>query len=111
MKPPVLAFSTIRESDGFQSLREPWNALWADLDNAQLFSSFDWCWNAWRLIAERRGCELRLVSGWLDGHLVLVWPMMIDSGVLRMLSSETFEYRDIIVKPSGHASRWVEDAW
>ena len=89
MKPPVLAFSTIRESDGFQSLREPWNALWADLDNPQLFSSFDWCWNAWRLIAERRGCELRLVSGWLDGHLVLVWPMMIDSGVLRMLSSES----------------------
>jgi len=111
MKPPVLAFSTIRESGGFQTLREPWNALWADLDNPQLFSSFDWCWNAWRLIAERRGCELRLVCGWLDGHLVLIWPMMKDSGVLRMLSSETFEYRDIIVKPSEHASRWVEDAW
>ena len=111
MKPPVLAFSTIGESDGFHTLREPWNALWADLDNPKLFSSFDWCWNAWRLIAERRGCELRLVCGWLDGHLVLIWPMMVDSGVLRMLSSETFEYRDIIVKPSGHASRWVEDAW
>lgn len=111
MNPPALAFSTVRGSEGFQSLREPWNALWDRLENPQLFSSFDWCWNAWRLVAERRGCELRLVCGWLHGELVLIWPMMEDSAVLRMLSSETFEYRDIIVEPSEHASRWVEEAW
>ena len=111
MKSPVLAFSTIVESDGFRSLRDPWNALWARLDRPQLFSTFDWCWNAWRLIAERRGHELRIVCGRLDGELVLIWPLMQDSGVLRMLSSETFEYRDVIVQPSEHAPRWVEDAW
>jgi CelD/BcsL family acetyltransferase involved in cellulose biosynthesis len=111
MNPPVLSFCTVEESDGFGSLREPWNVLWASLGHPHIFSSFDWCWNAWSHIAERRGHKLRLVCGRLDGRLVLIWPMMEDSGVLRMLSSETFEYRDIIVEPSEHALRWVEDAW
>lgn len=111
MNPSVLGFSTIEESIGFQSLEQPWKALWARLGHPHLFSSFDWCWNAWRLVAERRGYKLRLVCGWLDGRLVLIWPMMEDGGVLRMLSSETLEYRDIIVEPSEHASQWIDDAW
>jgi hypothetical protein len=37
--------------------------------------------------------------------------MMEDSHVLRKLSSETLEYRDILVEPSEHASQWVDDAW
>jgi CelD/BcsL family acetyltransferase involved in cellulose biosynthesis len=111
MNPTVLSFSTVDESNGFRSLHEPWDALWASLDHPHIFSSFDWCWNAWSLVAKRRGHKLRLVCGRLDGRLVLIWPMMEDSRVLRMLSSETLEYRDIIVEPSEHTSRWVEDAW
>ena len=111
MNPPVPGFFIIEESNGFQSLREPWNALWASLDRPHVFSSFDWCWNAWTLVAECRGYKLRLVCGRLDGRLVLIWPMMELGGVLRLLSSETLEYRDIIVERSEHSSRWVEDAW
>ena len=111
MNAPALSFSTVEQSDAFQALREPWNALWASLDCPHLFSSFDWCWNAWKLVAERRGYKLRLVCGWLDERLVLIWPMMEDSGVLRMLSSETLEYRGIMAKPSVHVSRWVDEAW
>jgi hypothetical protein len=111
MNPSVLAFSTVTESSGFQSLRQPWNALWESLEHPSLFSSFDWCWNAWTLVGERRGYRLRVVCGWLDGRLVLIWPMIEDGGVLRMLTSDTFEYRDLLVAGSEHASRWVEEAW
>jgi hypothetical protein len=65
MNLPVLDFSTVEESDGFQSLREPWNALWASLGHPHFFSSFDWCWNAWRLVAERHGYKCGLyAAGW-----------------------------------------------
>ncbi len=111
MNPSVPAFSTVTESSGFQSLRQPWNALWESLEHPSLFSSFDWCWNAWRLVGERRGYRLRVVCGCLDGRLVLIWPMIEDSGVLRMLTSDTFEYRDLLVAGSEHASRWIEEAW
>jgi CelD/BcsL family acetyltransferase involved in cellulose biosynthesis len=81
------------------------------LDFPHLFFSFDWCWNAWKLVAEGRGYKLRLVTGMIDGRLVLIWPLMVDNSVLRLLSSEILEYRDVIVEPSEHASRWVEQAW
>jgi len=111
MNPSAPAFSTVTESKGFQSLRQPWNALWESLEHPSLFSSFDWCWNAWTHVGERRGYRLRIVCGWLDGRLVLIWPMIEDSGVLRMLTSDTLEYRDLLVAGSEHASRWVEEAW
>ena len=37
--------------------------------------------------------------------------MMEDNRVLRLLSSETLEYRDILVEPSDHKSQWVHQAW
>jgi CelD/BcsL family acetyltransferase involved in cellulose biosynthesis len=111
MFPPIITFHIIEESDGFRSLEQPWNALCGRLEKPHLFSSFDWCWNAWTRVAEGRGYRLRLVCGWYEGRLVLIWPMMEGSGVLRMLSSETLEYRDIIVEPSEHAARWIDGAW
>ena len=92
-------------------MREQWNGLASRLDHPHLFFSFDWCWSAWKLVAERRGYKLRLVTGMLDGRLVLIWPLMMDNGVARMLSSSTLEYRDIIVESSEHASRWIDQAW
>jgi CelD/BcsL family acetyltransferase involved in cellulose biosynthesis len=105
------AFFVVVDSADFHSLREAWNALWSNLDNPHVFSSFEWCWNAWTLVAQRRGCTLRIVCGRLDARLVLIWPMMEDGRVLRMLSSETLEYRDIIVERSELASCWIEGAW
>jgi CelD/BcsL family acetyltransferase involved in cellulose biosynthesis len=73
--------------------------------------SFDWCWNAWNLVAEPRGCKLRLVTGWEGERLVLAWPLTVENGVLRMLSSETLEYRDILVEPCARAPQWIDEAW
>jgi len=101
----------VTDSEGFIALRASWTALWSRLDRPHVFSSFDWCWSAWSLVARPRGCRLRLLCGRLDGRLVLIWPMMEDGNVLRMLSSETLEYRDVLVESSAHATRWVEDAW
>jgi len=111
MNPLCLRFSMVESIGAFQSLGEQWCFLWKKLAYPHLFSSFDWCWNAWTMVAERRGYQLRIVCGHLDGRLVLVWPMMEDNHVLRMLSAETLEYRGIIVEPSEQASQWMEEAW
>ena len=37
MNQPALGFSIVEESDGFRSLREPWNTLWASLDRPHCF--------------------------------------------------------------------------
>lgn len=107
----MLKLSIVTDSETFRSLREPWHALWERLEHPHLFFSFDWCWNVWKLVAEPRRNALRLVTGTVDGRLVLIWPMMSDHRILRMLSSETLEYRDVIVERSVHEAQWVDEAW
>jgi CelD/BcsL family acetyltransferase involved in cellulose biosynthesis len=101
----------VESSEALRALGEAWNRLWGRLERQPIFTSFDWCMNAWTRVAERRGYQPRLVCGWLGDRLVLIWPTMEDRGVLRMLSSDTLEYRDLLVEPSPHATRWIEEAW
>lgn len=104
-------FSVISDSAGFRSLREPWNELCGRLGRTSVFLSFDWCWNAWEFVAEPRGYHLRLLIGKLGGRIVLILPLMAEGRVLRMLSAQVFEYRDVIVEASEHASHWIDEAW
>jgi CelD/BcsL family acetyltransferase involved in cellulose biosynthesis len=108
---PGLKLQTVSDSNGFRSLQSDWCALCERGNLQHVFSSFEWWLSAWTLHAEGRGQQLTLVTGRLDGQLVLVWPMVRDGRVLRMLSSGTLEYRDIIVEPVPRASDWVDQAW
>jgi CelD/BcsL family acetyltransferase involved in cellulose biosynthesis len=106
-----LEFHTITDSEGFRSLRAEWASLCSRSNRSHLFSSFDWWLNAWLFYAEPLGQKLRLVTGRHDGRLLLVWPLVTDRRTLRMLSTGMFEYRDVIVEPSGFAGQWVRQAW
>ena len=111
MRPASLEFITITDSEGFRSLRAEWVSLCSRANRSHLFSSFDWWLNAWLFYAEPLGQKLRLVTGRHDGRLLLVWPLVTDRRTLRMLSTGMFEYRDVIVEPSGFAGQWVRQAW
>lgn len=111
MRRGSLEFLTITDSEGFRSLRAEWVSLCSRSNRSHLFSNFDWCLNAWLFYAEPLGQRLRLVTGRQDGRLVLVWPLVTERRILRMLSSGMLEYRDIIVEPSGFAGQWVREAW
>lgn len=111
MRVGSLEFLTITDSEGFRSLRAEWVSLCARSNRSHLFSSFDWWLNAWLFYAEPLGQQLTLVTGRHDGRLVLVLPLVTDRRILRMLSTGTFEYRDVIVEPSAFAGQWVRQAW
>lgn len=96
---------------GFLALRDDWNALWECAGDRHFFQSFNWCWHVWKEIASVRGRSLRLVTVRHDGQLVLVWPLMIAGRQMRLLASDTLEYRDFIVKPGPLARAWAEAAW
>ncbi len=106
-----LDLQTISDSDGFRSLQSEWSLLCERASLQHVFSSFEWWLSAWTVHAERRGQQLALVVGRSQGLLVLVWPLVCEGRVLRMLSSGTLEYRDIIVESAPSATQWVEQAW
>ena len=107
----ALQFSTASDAAQFEALRPAWNALIARANQPHVFRSFDWWHNAWICSAQQHGYGLHIVTGWVGDRLVLIWPLAEQSGVLRMLSSGTLEYRDLIVEPSEHSPRWIDEAW
>lgn len=51
------------------------------------------------------------MTGWENNKLVLIWPLMLDGKRLRMLSSDTLEYRDIILSKDVDQSNILSLAW
>lgn len=111
MQPPTLTLSVVSGTEQFVALRAEWNALCARAGLPHVFASFDWWLVAWTHVAAPRGNELWILTGRIDGRLVLVWPMMLRDRVLRMLTSHTLEYRDVIAEPSEYLSNWLDQAW
>jgi CelD/BcsL family acetyltransferase involved in cellulose biosynthesis len=107
---PRLQFSVVTESGSLHSLQVSWRALCISAGAQHLFQSFDWCWNAW-ISAERHGHRLRVVLGYSGSDLALIWPLMTDNRVIRLLSADILEYRDAIVARSEFADGWVNQAW
>lgn len=111
MAPSKLRLSLIDDDSGFRSLREPWTALCSRVAHPCPFLSFDWCWHAWKRVAEPRRYSLRLIVGHDADHLVLVWPLMASHRELHMLSARVFEYRDVVAERSESASSRLDQAW
>lgn len=101
----------VTDTVAFEALRDDWQRLFESTREPHVFRSFGWCWNAWRLVAEPRGYALRLVTGRIDGALVLAWPMMEKDHVLRMVSAGILEYRDLLVRDSPMSERWIDQTW
>jgi len=111
MSSQKIELSVVDTTGGLLALREEWNDLWGRSDGAHFFHSFGWCWHIWNFVAAPRGRKLHVVIGKQARRLVLIWPLMIDGRTLRMLSSDTLEYRDLIVEKSPHANYWMTMAW
>jgi len=106
---PRLSFSQANDDAGFFALNAAWHELWSRVDGHQ-FQSFGWNWLAWTQVARQGGYQLHIVTGQLNDRLVLVWPLMTRKGTLRMLSSGTMEYRDVLMDSCAWASVWIDQA-
>lgn len=106
-----LSLSVVDSADDLLQLQDEWNLLYEGVGTQHFFHSFAYCWHVWRSVGEKMGYKLHVIVGRQEGVLVLVWPLMIAGRVLRMLSSGTLEYRDLIVDKSAHADAWMNQAW
>ncbi len=115
MSVPTMTFEVVGDSDRFAGLDADWRALAGRATNGHFFYDFDWLWRTWERVAAPRGRALRLLVGRCNGRVELIWPLMIDGRHLRMLSSDQFEYRDVLLGDGGGngvaARTWLRAAW
>ncbi len=111
-QPPI---EIVTRPDQFDALGPAWDDLYrrAGIDN--LFMRFDWQRRAWEAVGASGCRSLRVlvgrVPGGADAPAALIWPLVRDGCYLRSLSSDTVEYRDILVSPGADAERWLAAAW
>ena len=82
---------------------------------SSMFQSADWCM-AWARVYARpeHGIEPCVVTGYQDGTLVFLWPLMrVRNGpftVLRWLSDPFAQYGDVLVRSGTDARPWCRRA-
>jgi CelD/BcsL family acetyltransferase involved in cellulose biosynthesis len=101
---------------GLRELEAPWKALEASTANRNtVFQSFDWCM-AWAetYVAPTDGVTLQVMTGWDNGQLVFVWPLMrtrsFGFAVLTWLTDPFGQYGDILVRKDHNPGKWLEAA-
>lgn len=108
----AVELETVTTNEAFDALGDAWDDLYRRCPTAPYFVSFDWLRSAWECVAQPNGHELRIVVGRLPDRTVLVWPLVIvGDGVARMLGSDQFEYRDVLVEEHPRRRTWMADAW
>lgn len=112
--PHVGQVSLVTSLPELEALAESWRALAASVARPQtLFQSYDWC-AAWSRVYANSGSqnELCILTGYHDGELVFIWPLMKTRlgplRVLRWLSEPFAQYGDILVSPSADARAWFK---
>lgn len=99
-----------------EQLADDWRSLHqASAHPSSVFQSADWCL-AWARVYVRpeHGSEPCVVTGYQDGVLVFLWPLMkVRNGpftVLRWLSDPFAQYGDVLVRSGTDARPWCRAA-
>jgi CelD/BcsL family acetyltransferase involved in cellulose biosynthesis len=108
--------SLVTDLASLEQLAEDWRELHqASSPAAGIFQSAEWCLSWARLYMKPgHGTEPCVVTGYQDGALVFLWPLMkVRSGpftVLRWFTDPFAQYGDILVRSGTDARPWCRSA-
>jgi CelD/BcsL family acetyltransferase involved in cellulose biosynthesis len=100
---------------GFDALETQWNALFERVGRAdQVFQNFNWLWH-WANHFLNDKTQLRVVTGWRDGRLAMVWPLVATKklGMTRLswMGEPVSQYGDALVEVGPVAKPMLKQGW
>lgn len=105
----------VTDSERLRALADQWHELWDRAPRVGLFQSFEYCLDAWELVARPAGHSLACLAGWRDDRLVAVWPFEILRNRLwtyaRPLVATGVELHELLIDEDVDAAAWVQQAW
>lgn len=115
----TVSYALVGSIEGFEALEAEWTELLGrSAQPWQLFLSFNWNWHWCRHYAAgpgRRGAKLAIVTGRLDGRLVLILPLALSRVAgLRQLSwmgEPVSQYGDVIAAPEASDGATLDAAF
>jgi CelD/BcsL family acetyltransferase involved in cellulose biosynthesis len=114
-EPKVCDIEIVTARARFDALEQDWNALF---DRAarpdQLFQNFNWLWH-WANHFLNARTRLRVIAGWRDGRLAMVWPLVETRtfGLRKLvwMGEPVSQYGDALVEPGALAHRMLAEGW
>ncbi len=111
-------FALVTTFAGIEALEADWNTLHAAAGlPAHVFQGFNWCWHWCRhyLGDGKTGTRLAVVTGRIEGRLVLVLPLVTQrtAGLteLTWLGAPVSQYGDALATPEAASPAALEAAW
>lgn len=114
---PLTALLTVVDSlSKLKSLEQEWRGLEAGAQKpVKVFQSFDWV-TAWSetYATEASGPALHILTGFDQGRLVFVWPLMrvrqLGVSTLTWLTDPFGQYGDVICRQGQNARGWLQSS-
>ncbi len=114
--PATAHLSLVTSISNLRAMQEDWRALESQCQKKpSVFQSFDWIM-AWSetYAATAQGPELHLLTGYDQGDLVFVWPLMktrrLGVATLTWLTDPFGQYGDILCQKDQCAQHWMSNA-
>ena len=113
-----LQFAVVSTRDAFDGLETDWNDLFVRAGrSAQLFQAFNWNWH-WANHFIREGNDrtrLAVVTARRDGHLVMVWPLVLERRaglrVLAWMGEPVSQYGDVLAEEGPLQLAMLRESW
>lgn len=115
-----LRLEVITSGAGMRELSRDWSALATRAGNGHhIFQTYGWCISWWdnhcsHTVAKERN-ELRIIAGWQDERLVMVWPLVIarrgSIDVAIWLGAPLTQYGDVLIEKGPFAAQRLALAW
>lgn len=113
-----IVLDIVTSIEGFHALEDDWTRLVSRLDRPEhVFQTYAWNWHWCRhyLSATGDGSRLAVVTGRLDGRLVLVLPLVVErrAGLVQLcwMGDPVSQYGDILAAPEAAAPETLARAW
>ncbi len=115
----ALTFDLVTDLGAFETLEPEWDALFGTAGRpTQVFQTFAWNWHWCRHYLDRSPksrAQLAIVTGRLQGRLVLVWPLVLErvAGLRRLawMGDPVSQYGDVLVAPEADDDAILLAAW
>lgn len=114
----AISFDLVTGVAAFETLEPEWDALFAASGRpTQVFQTFAWNWHWCRhyLPASGSRAHLAIVTGRLNGKLILIWPLVLERvfGLRRLawMGDPVSQYGDVLVAPEAQDDATLLAAW
>ncbi len=105
-----MKFELVTQFDIFIALEKDWNDLLTRVDDPQIFYRHEWARAFIDTMCPDYKSKLSILVGRENNRCCLIFPFVIDNGIIRFVPSKTVDYNNVYVDANYDSYRTIKSA-